>query len=85
MKLEDAQREAAERGLEVCNCGHEYGYYSAEQECYICEECGGFFRWDDEGEGDNLTCPRCHGTGIYWDGPERCPLCDGEGYLYWLT
>jgi rubrerythrin len=39
---------------------------------------------DDEGERD-LTCPRCGGRGIEWDGPEPCPMCDGEGYLYWLT
>ncbi len=29
-------------------------------------------------------CPHCHGTGIFWDGPEECEYCDGMGYYWWL-
>lgn len=44
--------------------------------------------WDDESEFDDEDprniCPYCHGTGVFWDGPEECEHCDGQGYYWWL-
>lgn len=38
--------------------------------------------YDDDYEPD-VVCPRCHGTGMFWDGPEACDHCDGMGYEWW--
>lgn len=37
--------------------------------------------FDDEDP--SHVCPHCHGTGIFWDGPEPCEHCDGMGYEWW--
>lgn len=50
-----------------------------------CTECGEYDVADEDEPGDqDVTCWKCGGSGLDFEGLGDCEYCDGYGYKWWL-
>lgn len=67
----------------MSGCPHSYCKFDDEIDEYVCQSCGEVVIDPILDEEEDRTCPRCHGSGLDWEGLGECSYCDGMGYKWW--
>lgn len=64
------------------DCPHSDCKFDERIDEYVCQLCGEIVLTAQD-EDEARTCPRCHGSGLDWEGLGECGYCDGMGYKWW--